>query len=102
MSMKEFWNDDPDLFWAYRFSYYKKEKRRQEELNYKAWLQGAYIYEAVSVALANAFSSQKIDYSKEPYSNKKTEKIKEVNSVVTRLKDRVKEVQDMFNKSSTT
>ena len=25
MSVKEFWEDSPDLFWAYRFSYYKKK-----------------------------------------------------------------------------
>ena len=99
MSMKEFWNDDPDLFWAYRFSYYQKEKRKQEELNYKAWLQGAYIYEAVSVALANTFGSHKLDYSKEPYSNKKDTKEK-VNSEVIKLKERVSEVQKLF--SSTT
>ena len=30
MSVKEFWEDDPDLFWAYRFSYFEKIKTEQE------------------------------------------------------------------------
>ena len=32
MSVKEFWEDNPDLFWAYRFSYYEKIKNEQEKL----------------------------------------------------------------------
>lgn len=38
MSVKEFWEDDPDLFWAYRFSYYIKQKEEQEKFNSNAWL----------------------------------------------------------------
>ena len=62
MSVKEFWEDNPDLFWAYRFSYYTKLKNEQEIFNNNAWLQGAYFYEAISVALCNSFSKQKIEY----------------------------------------
>ena len=47
MSVKEFWEDDPNLFWAYRFYYYNKMTNQQEIFNYNAWLQGAYIYEAI-------------------------------------------------------
>ena len=57
MSIKEFWEDDPDLFWAYRFSYINRKKFEQEEMNTHCWLQGAYFYEAISVALSNAFSN---------------------------------------------
>ena len=53
MSVKEFWEDDPNLFWAYRFSYYNKMTDKQEIFNYNAWLQGAYIYEAVQGLLTN-------------------------------------------------
>lgn len=67
MSVKQFWEDNPDLFWIYRFSYFEQLKSNQEIFNYNAWLQGAYIHEAVSVALNNGFSKQKVEYSKQPY-----------------------------------
>ena len=50
--------------------YLKAEEIRTERKNYELWLQGAYIYEAFSVVLGNAFAkkgSKKIEYSKEPY-----------------------------------
>ncbi len=67
MSMKEFWEDDPDLFWAYRFSYFEKVNMEQESYNHRAWLQGVYFYDALVVALTNAFSKSKIYYPKMPY-----------------------------------
>ena len=67
MSVKEFWEDNPDLFWAYRFSYFTRLKSEQEIFNNNAWLQGAFFHEAVSVALCNAFGKQKVKYSEKPY-----------------------------------
>lgn len=67
MSVKEFWDDDPDLFWAYRFSYYERLKYENNNFNQNAWLQGAYIYEAVQVAINNSFGKHKLAYSKYPY-----------------------------------
>lgn len=67
MPLNEFWNEEPNLFWAYRFYFYQRLKRQNEYDNEKAWLQGAYICEAVSVALNNAFSKKHLDYPKEPY-----------------------------------
>ena len=101
MSSKEFWNDNPDLFWAYRFSYYNREKNRQQQMNYKAWLQGAYIYEAVSVALNNAFNKQKVSYAKIPYGiGLETKNIEQkADDVVIKLKDRISQVQAIFNKN---
>lgn len=97
MSVKEFWENDPDLFWAYRFSYIQRLKREQEEANTRAWLQGAYIYEAVSVALSNAFTKTKSTYSKEPYSLTKEEsREKELINLQSRLKNRVAQVQKVF------
>lgn len=95
MSVKEFWEDDPELFWAYRFSYIQKLKQNQEIINTNMWLQGAYIYEAISVALSNAFSKTKSTYAKEPYnlSNNKEDK---VNKLQMQLKNRVMEVQKVF------
>ena len=69
MSFAEYWEGDPKLAQYYRKAYLIK----QEEINNNAWLQGVYIYDAVSTALHNAlrgFSKQKIpakDYATKPY-----------------------------------
>ena len=45
------------------------ENIRREEQNYFAWLQGAYIYDAVAVVVGNALSkrgARKQEYLKEP------------------------------------
>lgn len=102
MSIKEFWEDDPELFWAYRFSYITKLKREAEEKNYYAWLQGAYIYEGVSIAIANSFSkgsNQK--YPEEPYGfgkkkKSKVPKMTEKEKTVIELKGRVAQVQALW------
>ena len=95
MSVKEFWEDDPELFWAYRFSYIKKLKQQQEIDNTNMWLQGAYIFEAVSVALSNDFGKTKSTYAKEPYNLFSTKQDK-VNNLQMQLKNRVMQVQKVF------
>lgn len=99
MSVKEFWEDDPELFWAYRFSYIQKIKQDQEINNTNMWLQGAYIYEAVSVALSNAFSKTKSTYSKEPYDLYSTKETQN-NKLQMQLKNRVTQVQKVFGGES--
>ena len=85
MSFAEYWEGDPSLARYYRKAY----RIKQEEYNNNAWLQGLYIYDAVSTALHNALrgmGKQKLpqkDYAKQPYSlnNKvktEAEKAKEV------------------------
>ena len=85
MSYAEYWEGDPKLAQYYRKAY----KLKQEEYNNNAWLQGLYIYDAISTALHNALrgmGKQKPpakDYAKQPYSlnNKvktEAEKAKEV------------------------
>ncbi len=97
MSVKDFWEGDPDLFWAYRFSYMQKLKKEQETMNTQAWLQGAYIYEAFSVALSNAFSKTKSTYAKEPYQlNKEDSRKEQLINLQSRLKNRVSQVQQVF------
>lgn len=94
MSIKEFWEDDPDLFWAYRFSYFNQKKDEGEISNYIAWLNGAYVHDAVSVALNNAFSKVKIEYPNKPYESK--EKENSVENEVINIQNRVAEVQALF------
>lgn len=98
MSVKEFWEDNPDLFWAYRFSYFNKMKQDQEALNFQLWLQGAYFHEAVSVALANSFGKgKKITYSQKPYNLTKEDEEQEYKEkqkkLETQIKNRISQMQ---------
>ena len=67
MTIEEFWEKNPDLFWIYRYAYFERLEIEQNIFNHNAWLQGAYFNEALSVALCNAFTKQKAEYSKKPY-----------------------------------
>lgn len=69
MSYAEYWEGDSKLA-----QYYRKANRiKQEEFNNNAWLQGLYVYDAISTALHNSlrgFGKQKPpakDYAKQPY-----------------------------------
>lgn len=77
MSSEEFWKDDPQLFVSYRTSFINKKKREMEELDYKCWLQGLYIYKAtlnseevLRSTLVNMFSSKKQNIKIEEYPKK--------------------------------
>lgn len=67
MSSKEFWEDDPQLYWAYQTFYLEKQKQDFDRNNQYMWLQGMYIYEGVSVALHNLFSKTNKTYTSKPY-----------------------------------
>ena len=79
MSYAEYWEGDPKLAQYYRKAYLL----RQEEMNNNAWLQGMYIYDAVSTALHNALRGMgknpppTKDYAKKPYDIFKKEKTPE-------------------------
>jgi hypothetical protein len=76
MSYAEYWTGDPTLARYYRKAYLIK----QEEKNNSAWLQGLYIYDAVSTALHNALRGwgkskpPAREYAKQPYEFNKKEK----------------------------
>jgi hypothetical protein len=73
MSSAEYWEGDPSLARYYRKAY----KIKQEEINNNAWLQGLYIYDAVSTAMHNALrgkNSKAREYTKQPYNFEKKEK----------------------------
>ena len=59
MSSEQFWDDDPQLYWAYRTFYLKKIEQEQKEklefAKYDAWLKGYTICVAHSIALNNSF-----------------------------------------------
>ena len=90
MSNKEFWEDDPQLYWSYRTFYLKKQEYEQQQqieyIKYNSWLNGNLNSIAHSIALNNAFSKTKKVYPKidecfEKEKNKKLSK-KEVNIIV--------------------
>ena len=73
MSADEFWKDDPQLFVAYRTSFFNKKKREMEELDYKCWLQGRYVYDGnqkIGARLQQTIANGFIGFSKNPQFNK--------------------------------
>ena len=76
MTYKEYWEGDASLARYYRRAY----RIKQEEANNNAWLQGLYIYDAISTALHNALRGMgkskppAKDYAKQPYNIFKREK----------------------------
>ena len=58
MTSQEFWYGDPALMWSYRIFYENKLKVDRDTSNQLAWLQGLYIYDGVSKAIANAFGGK--------------------------------------------
>lgn len=64
MTYDQFWYGEADLVVYYR----KANNIKREYDNQQAWLLGAYVYNAVSVSLANSFGSGKgHSYLKEPF-----------------------------------
>ena len=62
MSSEEFWEQSPQLYWAYRTFYLKKIESDREIMKYKCWLNGKINSLSVSVALGNSFSKEKVDF----------------------------------------
>lgn len=70
MSPDEFWNGDCTLVRSYR----EKFEMQREYDNFKAWLQGMYIYDAIGrlAPIFNSFNNEKPEtYIEEPYPIKK-------------------------------
>jgi hypothetical protein len=74
MSYAEYWEGDPSLPKYYRKAY----RIKQDEINNNAWLQGVYIYDAISTALHNALrdpkKSRAKEYAPKPYDFRHKEK----------------------------
>ncbi|MEG1506021.1 MAG: hypothetical protein RR478_00835 [Bacilli bacterium] len=83
MSSKEFWEDDPQLYWAYQTFYFKKMEVENARDNQYMWLQGMYIHDAVLIALSKVLGNKGVKYPEKPYelttpNNKETKNIDEV------------------------
>lgn len=105
MSSEEFWKDDPQLFVSYRTSFINKKKREMEEMDYKCWLQGLYVYKAtinseevLRNTLVNMFSSKKQDLKIQEYPNKPfSETSKEEKKNENQLKEKEKKYENFQN-----
>ena len=81
MSSTDFWEGDPQLYWAYRTFYLKQKEIEAETMRYNAWLQGNVQSIAVSVSLKNAFGKgEAINFPKydESFDNNPNEKEKQL------------------------
>lgn len=56
MSSTDFWENDPQLYWAYRTFYLKKQEYEQENIKYTAWLNGNMQSIGTLVALSKGFN----------------------------------------------
>lgn len=66
MTYDQYWYGDPQMVRAF----YEAHKKRQEMLNFDAWLHGLYNFEALSIALSNAFrekGQQPENYPSKPH-----------------------------------
>ena len=91
MPLQEFWNDEPDLLWAYRNVYMEKKKQniqaKKEMMNFQAWLHGYYN----RIAIGSIFN-ENIKYLNEPIElNAKPKTQKEINlEIAQRIKGNMK------------
>lgn len=95
MSSKEFWEDDPQLYWSYRTFYFKQREVAEKDLQYNAWLKGSMNMMATSNAIKNNFSKDVAKYPtyEEIFGNSEE---KQKNEKLTK-KDIDKKVLDEFN-----
>ena len=62
MTYEQYWYGDPWMVRAYAQAYLVRRKIENEN----AWILGAYVANAVTVAIANTFGKKRTDYLKQP------------------------------------
>lgn len=63
MSSTDFWEGDPQLYWAYRTFYFKKIEMEGDTMKYNAWLNGNTQSVGTYVAIAKGFGKgQQAEY----------------------------------------
>ena len=96
MSYEQYWYDDPYLTRAYAQAYLLKRKTENENM----WIQGAYIANAVTVAIANSFGKRHVDYLKQPlelFPKTESEQKEEVREKRRKIVEKLLMVQAAFN-----
>lgn len=105
MSAREFWDEEPELMWAYQKSYIDQKKIEKEMTNFNAWLQGMYIYDGFSKVIYNSFGRKDgmpiKDYPSQPYDLDKTKEEIEKERILeteAKIRERNKEIAKMIKK----
>ena len=63
MSSTDFWENDPQLYWAYRTFYFKKQEYESETSKYNAWLNGNTQCIGTQIAISKTFGkNQQVEY----------------------------------------
>lgn len=101
MSSEEFWEQSPQLYWAYRTFYLKQIELKNEEAKFNCWLQGKLNSIAFGVVLHNSFTKdedEKINYPdySELFDKEKIEEEKKMTPTEKKQKLNLK-VQEEFN-----
>lgn len=89
MTSKEFWEDEPRLYDAYRISFEEKQKAQDEY----AWLIGYYVYVGVNVNLYNMFKKSgepTREYLKQPLSFPKEDEQKQQSAIIEERENKIK------------
>ena len=98
MTYEQFWYGDPWMAPAFRQYFLLKQKKRNEEM----WIQGAYIANAVSVSINNAFSKHRTDYLKAPldiYPKTDAEEQEEIRQTRLKLVQQLSLISAQFKQS---
>ena len=101
MSAREFWEEDPEYLWAYRKSHIDKMKIQQETDNFNAWLNGLYVFNAVSISLYNGFGKGSAKaYISKPYDFSKTAEEQIVEERENSIKEQLKRGKRALSKGA--
>ena len=96
MSSTDFWENDPQLYWAYRTFYLKKQEYDSENIKYSAWLNGNTQSIGTQLAIARTFGkNQQIEYPEYSKMFEDTGEVKETKNLTQEEKNQL--VQDEFN-----
>lgn len=100
MSYSQFWDDNPDIFWAYLEAYEQGQKSKFEYDNSVAFLQGQYFMMAIAQCLQFSKHPKKI-YPREPFKVGQNETPEEVKQMLfdEQRKAEMKARCEMFNKT---
>lgn len=95
MTYEQFWYDDPWMVREFKQTFLLRQRKRNEEM----WIQGAYIANAVTVAIINTFGSKKTNYLNAPidiYPKSESEKQEEIREERLKLVQRLSLISANF------
>ena len=94
MTYEQFWEDNPQLFWAYGRAYQLKKSIEEKENDINAWNIGHYVLMALYQNSSSMFSKQKKEiYPKKPI----TMKDEEINTKGNKIREKFERYAISFN-----